>query len=308
MKTFYVLFFISIFLFSGCSEKDSSPDTEKDNFEIIFQLSGFKSEIVPMSLKSASPPVQSINDINHINYIIFNSSGDVMYTKSTKRGDAGFGTIHETLPKGNYLFSFIANNGDLSANPMKMVTKGNYYQSDSTYISYPANRVEDTFFYTSSLYNVYKDETHSIKLERAVGRVEVIITDNIPSNAHRLEIAMHKGTNRLSINSKSSWTTGRDSDIMTISHLFSRAEKGTSNFTIAFNSFHTAGGYLQAYCYDSANKLIASKTIQIPLSITPSYLYRFSGSLFSGAGIASAEQDFNITIDKDFYQIITGTF
>jgi len=164
--------------------------------------------------------------------------------------------------------------------------------------------VKDTFLKRVEV-SVPDDNTDfSITLDRVVGKLEVILTDNIPENAHTMEYSLS------GINVSLDFYTG-DADephdfIKTEISLTS--EIGTPNYKLEFFSFvgdEAATCDLTINIFDQEKTLIATKTLS-NISVFRNKITRLSGEMFTAN--TGTENSFSLEVDPDWLQIIEQSF
>jgi hypothetical protein len=180
MKTTISALLIACFFFA-CSDNDglipvvngSDPiaGEESELLPVSFNV-GFSKEIIP--LRSSNSNVQ----LKYITYFIYNNTTNLPYKQNTIVDSDG--SFNDVLHEGDYTIVFVGYNDNLSVFPYAssyatIEVRGGYEMADQ--------------FYTKINYVVEKEKENniSVALERIVGKIEIVLEDEIPSDVASID-------------------------------------------------------------------------------------------------------------------------
>lgn len=169
-------------LLCSCEKIILEEELEKEasgGYKISFNISGLSlTEFGSRSVKSA-------NELGTVlNFAVFRN-GEKVRSINQKSSDSGFGTIDINLDEGYYELAVIVHS-----------CTGNATMSSFEKISFPDNKLTDTFAYYTDL-NVKGNSTHNIILDRVVSMYRLTITDAIPDEVKRLKFYYTGGSSTL---------------------------------------------------------------------------------------------------------------
>lgn len=216
--------------------------------------------------------------IEYFVYLETENEQTLIKHKHYTSNDGDFSIVYDTLPKGNYLFCFLAHNSQ------KAIIENNMLSVDT---------VSDSFYNHLQLnINSIEIVNRDISLQRAVGRIEFRATDALPSKAARLDMTISNYPNCLNP------LTGEgisNAEIQTISYIFKPEEVGKKELVHAFYTFIPAEEVpLTAIVstVDSENNVLRERTVS---DILPQLnrIIRYSGILY---GPSDSDDTFRLTI------------
>ena len=144
---------------------------------------------------------------SRINIAIFDSDGTKVKTVAQKEGDAGYGTVALSLAAGTYKLVVVAHNGDGSATI-----------TSTEKVTFPNNKVTDTFFYFGDLVVTAEKQSYDLTLTRAVAMVRLVLTDeSIPENVAKLKFYYVGGSSTFSPKDGFGCVNSKQTEIRTIS-------------------------------------------------------------------------------------------
>ena len=118
---------------------------------------------------------------SRLNVAIFDAEGTKVKTVAQKEADAGYGTVALTLAAGTYQLVVIAHNGEGSATI-----------SSTEKVTFPNNKVTDTFYYYGDLVVTSEVQSYDLTLTRAVAMFRLVLTDEeIPSTVTKFKFLLH---------------------------------------------------------------------------------------------------------------------
>ncbi|MFA8436634.1 MAG: FimB/Mfa2 family fimbrial subunit [Marinifilaceae bacterium] len=279
----------------SCSKNEEQP---KDDtlYEVNFNVSAFNQEVIP--LKST----QTLNGVvNYLDYIVYSEDGGLLYRKEYKNTDENFGVVKDQFPKGKYHIIFFGLQDNLFG---ENFTEGtNLFQEASYYSDEP---LEDSFFRKITLTVPDENSNLAISLERVVGKLEVIFTDNMPQEVVKIEPLLTGAYWGLEFATEGLF---HQATIDYKTYTITDAEKGKPNFKMEFYSYASTGGIncgLTIKCLDVNNEVVATKSIP-NIKIYRNKITRLSGSMFDGNN-APAEGNFKIEVDPDWAEVVEQGF
>lgn len=204
--------------------EDEIEKEQSGSCQLTFNINGFSlTEFDTRSVKSA-------NELGSVlNFAVF-KNGEKIRSINQKNSDEGFGTVDINLEEGYYEIAIVVHS-----------CEGNATTTSATKISFPDNKLTDTFAYYSDL-NVSGNASHNITLERAVSMYRLTITDPIPDEVKRLKFYYTGGSSTLNsttgfgcVNSRQTeyrniqnWQNGQSFEVYTFPH----AETGKLKMTV----------------------------------------------------------------------------
>lgn len=161
MKT--SIFFLSALLLVTACEKsyelaDETKGDKNGNVTLVADVS--------TTTRASSIPLSDV--CGRLNVAIFGEDGKKVKSVSQVVSDAQFGTVRLSLSEGIYTVVAIAHNctGSATITSMEKVT-------------FPNNKVTDTFYYSDQLQVTGEKQEINIELQRAVAMVRFVMTDNL---------------------------------------------------------------------------------------------------------------------------------
>lgn len=292
MKKLAYLLLLSISLFS-CSENSTEEQIEEQLYNVSFNVSTFKQDITNM--KSLSPLYEISQELI---YLVYNSDNKFLYHKKFENNEENFGEIEDKLPKGEYNIIFLACNNSIDSNDLVNIT------SNTEYIYYDWEEMNDTFHKKINITIPDDNSDFSVTLNRVVGKLEIILTDNIPEEAYEIEYSLtdsHIGLDLFTGNSSHKYTVSK-SGISIVD------ERGKPNYKLEFFSFvgeETVSCNLTINVFDQEKNLIATKNIR-DISLFRNKIVRLSGEMFTANG--GTENSFSLKVNDAWSAIIEKTF
>jgi|GEM_PF-3588516 len=292
MQKLLILLLLAITLFSCSKDSDKEPK-EEPLYDVSFNVSTFKQDV--SNMKSTEP----LNEvIKSLIYFVYNNEGKYLYYREFESTEENFGIINDKLPEGEYKIIFLACNEDINSDDFEDIidnTEAVYHEWDG---------VVDTFHKKISVTVPNDNSDFSVTLERVVGKLEVIFTDNIPEEAHEIEYSLTGlccGIHLFTGNPENQKTFSK-SAISIVS------ERGKPNYKLEFYAFvgsESVRCNLTMNVFDQEKNLIATKNIR-DINLFRNKIVRLSGDMFTSNN--GTEKSFSIKIDDDWSEIIEKGF
>lgn len=210
---------------------------------------------------------------SRLNIAIFGSDGNKAKTVSQKADDDNFGTVALTLTEGTYSLVAVAHNCDGSATI-----------SDVAKVTFPNNKVTDTFYYYGQLEVSGEQQTLDITLRRAVAMFRLVMTDaEVPAAVARFKFYYVGGSSTFSpqagygiVQSKQTeyrtYSAGGVYDIYTMPHT---EDDVLTKLTVS--------------ALDAADNVLYERVFE-DIPITRNQVTRYTGLFFGGGATASGSE------------------
>lgn len=295
MKKLSILLLLAITLFS-CSKSPDEKPKEEQLYDVSFNVETFSKDI--SNMKSASSLSEAVE---RLVYFVYNENNEFLYYKEFYNSEENFGNINDKLPEGSYNVIFFGHNGRFDGNDDEYFFRGED-EKEPTLMPVDGVPFNDSFYKKISI-NVPDDNSDlSIELERVVGKLEIIFTDNIPSKVNKIEYSLTGTYWGIELTYGSPF----HQETVIIDKYISDDEKDKPNYKLEFYSF--SGGEKGAIkssitikCFDVDNNVITSKNIT-NIDIIRNKITRLSGEMFSST--KDNENNFTLTLDTDWSEII----
>ena len=285
MKLFVRLmaFFIMSAAFSSCQkavfDEDDGGAGAVDGVAIRFQVTQF--EQIPFGSTSTSRATDVGKACTQINFAIY-QNGTRVKQINQKASDADFGAVNLSLKEGRYLVVVLAHSCD-----------GIATMTDPAKITFPNNKVTDTFWYSDSI-TVEQDCTYQLKLKRAVAMFRLQATDAVTADVKMVRLYNTGGSSTFDaingvgcVNSKQ-WENFNITDDMV----------GTvRNFEVySFPKADNKGLNVKVTTHDkNSNRIFEKEIANAPIQRNVITVYK--GRLFSKN--ADSKGDFNVDLSSD---------
>ena len=224
---------------------------------------------------------------SRLNIAIFDADGTKVKTVAQKEGDAGYGTVALTLAAGTYQLVVIAHNGEGSATI-----------TSTEKVTFPNNKVTDTFFYYGTLVVTDALQSYDLTLTRAVAMFRLVLTDDeIPSTVAKLKFYYLGGSSTFSPKDGYGCVNSKQTELRPVA-----ADSIYEIFTMP----HTEDDVitkLTITALDADDNALKERTFQ-NIPITRNQVTRYTGSFFGSGGSGSASDgSFSLTADPDWAAI-----
>ena len=235
---------------------------------------------------------------SRLNIAIFDAEGTKVKTVAQKEGDSSFGTVALTLTAGTSRLVVIAHNCDGSATI-----------SSTEKVTFPNNKVTDTFYYYGDLVVTEAKQSYDLTLTRAVAMFRLVLTDeSVPSNVAKLKFYYLGGSSTFSPKDGAGCVASKQTEIRPVPADF---VSGTA-FEI-YTLPHTESDVLTKLTVTAldANDNTVKERIFENVPITRNQITRYTGSFFgsgSGGGSSSSDGTFHLTADPDWDSVNGYTF
>ena len=157
---------------------DASPTPPDDGeANVILHFSQYESEDFDTGRRVTRAATDITELCDRLNIAIFDADGTKVKTVAQKKDDANYGTVALSLVAATYKLVVIAHNCDGSATI-----------SSEEKVTFPNNKVTDTFYYYGDLVVTAEKQSYDLTLSRAVAMFRLITSDeSIPSNVAKMK-------------------------------------------------------------------------------------------------------------------------
>ena len=229
---------------------------------------------------------------SRLNVAIFDAEGTKVKTVAQKEADAGYGTVALTLAAGTYQFVVIAHNGEGSATI-----------SSTEKVTFPNNKVTDTFYYYGDLVVTSEVQSYDLTLTRAVAMFRMVLTDDeIPSTVTKFKFYYTGGSSTFSPSVGYGCVNSKQTEIRTVS------DDGVYEI---FTLPHTEEDVLTKLTVTAldANDNTVKERVFENIPVTRNQITRYTGSFFGNGGSGqTSDGTFRLTADPDWDSVNGYTF
>jgi hypothetical protein len=305
-----------LFLFACKKESNTTPvvketETAKQKYPVDFSLSSFTESSTPLSTKDVNSLSSAAlkDQILYLYYFVYKLDENSAYSQVSHAvqtsSDPNFGTLKDTLEKGQYAVYFIGTRGP---GYMNFLYISSSVRTDPIFF-YSDKHVHDTFLKGITL-NVGGPTTQAVELSRVASELTVKITDRLPANAKTIKLMVADFPGGLDITSGKGQERGHEQDgrdTLKTSFAIPNGNIGNKGFTVSQFVWASHYNLLQVDCLDATGKVIATKklpknTLNAYTMILPNTHYTFSGALFSPETgfTVSADGEWNAPVNTPF--------
>ena len=277
-------------LASGCEKPildEATGEEVPTEANVVLRFTQFEQE----SFTRAATDITEL--CSRINIAVFDGEGTKVKTIAQKEGDAGYGTVALSLAAGTYKLVVVAHNCDGSA----MITS-------TEKVTFPNNKVTDTFYYYGDLAVTAEKQTYDLTLTRAVAMFRLVLKgDSIPGNVAKMKFYYVGGSSTFSpkdgfgcVNSKQTEIRALATDSIYEIYTLPHAEEDVlTKLTIT--------------AQDADDNTIKERVFE-NVPIVRNQVTQYTGSFFGdgGGGGSTGSGDFRMTADPDWDKVNGYTF
>ena len=272
-------------------------DNNADN-NVILTFSPYQQ--VDFTTRASRRTVASLTDqCSRLSVAVFDEDdAKVGSTKSFKSTDANFGTVNLSLPEGTYTVVAIAHNA----------TDGNATITSPTKVTFPSNKMTDTFCYCGELVVDGDGINEELQMQRVVAMMRLTLTDDqIPSDVARLKFYYTGGSSTLNprtgygcVNSKQTEyrsVIGDDGQPVKVYEIYTAPHEQNDILKLTITS------------QDADNSVISEFSPMENIPVTRNKITTWEGSLFGGSNGGSAlSGGIGLTLDTAWEGTISYTW
>lgn len=285
----FVVVLVSVIL-TACEKANWDDGGQKpvqgDEVRVVFNVKRFEQIPFNDGIDVTKANVSVDNICTHIHLAVFNNGGKVK-TISQKAGDEHFGTITADLPKGTYKIVLIAHS-----------CKGTATITSPEKISFPDNKLTDTFYYCSNV-TVGNDTEYNIELKRAVSMFRLITEDAIPERVAAIRFYYTGGSSSLNAVTGFGCVKSRQTEIRTID---ATSVNKSGKFEI-YTFPHEEADKLKitVTALDAAGNTIKEQIFS-KVPVKRNVITQYTGRFFDGSGASSSSSSFVLTANDVWAQ------
>ena len=284
-----LLFAISILTLTACEKPILGEDEVGDSAteaNVILHFTQFEQE----AFTRAATDITSL--CSRLNIAIFNSEGTKVKTVAQKEGDSDYGTVALSLAEGTYQLVVIAHNCEGSATI-----------TSSEKVTFPNNKVTDTFYYYGDLVVTSETQNYDLTLTRAVAMFRLVLTDeDIPSAVAKFKFYYTGGSSTFSPKDGYGCVNSKQTEIRTV------ASDGVYEIYTLPHTEEDVLTKLTVTALDANDNTIKERIFE-NVPVVRNQVTRYTGSFFgSGGGGQTGSGDFRMTADPDWDSVNGYTF
>jgi len=273
-------------------------DNNADN-NVILTFSPYQQ--VDFTTRASRRTVASLTDqCSRLSVAVFDEDdAKVGSTKSFKSTDANFGTVNLSLPDGTYTIVAIAHNS----------TEGNATITSPTKVTFPSNKMTDTFCYCGELVVDGDGINEELQMQRVVAMMRLTLTDEqLPANVARLKFYYTGGSSTLNprtgygcVNSKQTEyrATVAGGEAVKVYEIYTAPHEQSDVLKLTITA------------QDVGNEDIRVFDAMENIPVTRNKITTWEGSLFDGGGTgggATSEGGIGLTLDTQWDGTINYTW
>lgn len=273
-RILYACLCIAVLGYSCKKEKSGGDNVTPNTYKVSFSVAKSATSLVQAQRGLAlTTNTTTISALTSLDYLVYNSAGDLIHQVKQSSTSSGFGTINDNLAPGTYHVIFIGNGG---ANLNTAIgTNKPSYTKDVFYV----NPGADLFYLNDTLTVSSSNINQSIVLNRLTSQLRVKSTTVVPTKIDSLHIVISDLEEFYCATGSSVDVAGTLSYKKTLSHVFTAAEKGTSGFQMSSYVYNTHGSItvlITQYYHGVASPGIYVSSVQC----YPNTITNLTGAMF----------------------------
>ena len=229
---------------------------------------------------------------SRINLAVFDAEGTKVKTLAQKEGDASYGTVELSLAAGTYKLVVMAHNCDGSATI-----------TSTEKVTFPNNKVTDTFYYFGDLVVGSEKQDYELSLTRAVAMFRLVLTDEtVPENVTKLKFYYTGGSSTFSPADGYGCVQSKQTEIRAV------AGDGIYEIYTLPHSEDDVLTKLTVTALDANDNAIRERVFE-NIPIVRNQVTRYTGRFFGEGGSgATGSGDFHLTADPEWDSVNDYTF
>lgn len=265
---------------------DEAPSPDGGEANVILHFSQYEGAFTTRA-------VTDITELcDRLNIAIFDADGTKVKTVAQKKDDASYGTVALSLVAATYRLVVIAHNCDGSATI-----------SSEEKVTFPNNKVTDTFYYYGDLVVTAEKQSYDLTLTRAVAMFRLVLTDeSIPSSVAKMKFYYLGGSSTFSPKDGVGCVQSKQTEIRAI------ADDGVYEIYTLPHTEEDVLTKLTITALDANDNILKERQFE-NVPVIRNQVTRYKGSFFgSGGGGATGSGDFRMTADPDWDAVNGYTF
>ena len=275
------------------SEDGSGGDSHAEA-NVILHFTQFEaSPLTPLQEARGTRAATDITELcSRLNIAIFDADGTKVKTVAQKSDDANYGTVALSLAAATYQLVVIAHNGDGSATI-----------STTEKVTFPNNKVTDTFYYYGDLVVTGEKQSYDLTLTRAVAMFRLVLTDeSVPAAVAKFKFYYVGGSSTFSPVEGYGCVQSKQTEIRTV------ADDGIYEIYTLPHSEEDLLTKLTVTALDANDNIIKERVFE-NVPVVRNQVTRYTGSFFgSGGGEQTGSGDFRMTADPEWDAVNGYTF
>ena len=221
---------------------------------------------------------------SRLNIAIFDGDGTKVKSVAQKEGDSSFGTVALSLAAGTYQLVVMAHNGDGSATI-----------TSTEKVTFPNNKVTDTFYYYGDLVVSSEQQTYDLTLTRAVAMFRLVLTDeSIPETVAKFKFYYTGGSSTFSPADGYGSVQSRQTEMRTV------ADDGIYEIYTLPHTEEDVLTKLTITALDANDNTVKERVFE-NVPVIRNQVTRYTGSFFGNSGGGTTGSgDFRMTADPDW--------
>ena len=276
-------------------DESSEVSSSAADANVILRFTQYEQESFSVGSGSAvaTRAATNITELcSRLNIAIFDGEGTKVKTVAQKEGDASYGTVVLSLAAGTYKLVVIAHNCDGSATI-----------TSTEKVTFPNNKVTDTFYYYGDLVVSNEKQTYDLTLTRAVAMFRLVLTDEtVPETVAKMKFYYVGGSSTFSPKDGYGCVNSKQTEIRTV------ASDGIYEIYTLPHTEEDVLTKLTITALDANDNTIKERTFE-NVPVIRNQVTRYTGSFFGeGGGGGTGSGDFRMTADPDWDSVNGYTF
>ncbi|MDN5289041.1 MAG: hypothetical protein JWR38_5315 [Mucilaginibacter sp.] len=298
MKNTSLLCCICMLLIFSCKKDNKADDTHDAKlYPINFNVSGFSQTDIPISgvskAKTTALTTQATDTIpvEKLYYLLYtaDASHRLLNSKTSKKGDANFGSVTDNVPAGNYMVTF---GGGSSALILRNFYTEYFFSYFTGFINdpHPEYKWDDTFLKSIPITVTSAGVSTNVSLDRATSRLDLVIKDAIPAGTTKILVTF---VDTFDLGSGGS-TVKQGTSVNT--QVVSAADIGKTNYTITMYTLNNVKPFNVNISYygSNPNGPLGTKTVKNVVCKTN------TKTILSGFLFTPGNAEFTIMVNQDW--------
>ena len=276
-------------------DESSEVSSSAADANVILRFTQYEQEAFSVGSGSAvaTRAATNITELcSRLNIAIFDGEGTKVKTVAQKEGDASYGTVVLSLAAGTYKLVVIAHNCDGSATI-----------TSTEKVTFPNNKVTDTFYYYGDLVVSNEKQTYDLTLTRAVAMFRLVLTDEtVPETVAKMKFYYVGGSSTFSPKDGYGCVNSKQTEIRTV------ASDGIYEIYTLPHTEEDVLTKLTITALDANDNTIKERTFE-NVPVIRNQVTRYTGSFFGeGGGGGTGSGDFRMTADPEWDSVNGYTF
>lgn len=286
--TSWIMLVSALLLAVACEKPNLDDDNnenhpeDKNSVKVTFRLTGF--DMTDFTTQSrASHPISEL--CTHIDVAAYSSDGTRVTKVAQKSTNEGFGTVTLTLPTGKYRIVALAHS-----------CTGSATTTDVNKITFPNNKVTDTFYYCSDI-DVTAATQKDIEMHRAVAAFCLVVKAKTPETVKQMKFLYTGGSSTFDGINGVGNVNSRQTEIRDVE---SSAYTGESRYMIyTFPHSDLKPLKIVVTALDASGNTIKEQTFEdVPIKVNQ--ITQYTGDFFSGQGGSTANSNLSFFTNDEW--------